>query len=159
MKKFFYLLILCFIVILFVVAVIFFDILNKKNAEIDSLKQQISLISKHSSLDKEIQECMQKANYTTAGMSDCVNQKSIYYGKEISKNVKLLDQKLPKDIIFLLNDSQNKWIEYKKADLLFEQRILELQYGSMNNNLYSGDRFKLLQRRAEDLSAFVFFLE
>ena len=84
MKKFFYLLILCFIVILFVVAVIFFDILNKKNAEIDSLKQQISLISRHSSLDKEIQECMQKANYITAGMSDCVNQKSIYYEKEIS---------------------------------------------------------------------------
>lgn len=158
MKKVLYSIILFLVVSLFVLIFLFFNMLNKKNLEITLLKQQITNVSQNSDLDKELQECMAKENYTTVGMSKCVDEQSISLEKEITHNVQLLNTKLPKDKLFLLQNSQNKWIEYKKAELLLVRAVLQQQEGTINTNLYSGDNSKFLQRRVDDLSAYLFYL-
>ncbi len=158
MKKVLYSIILFLVVVLFVLVVLFFNMLNKKNLEITLLQQQVTNISQNSALDKELQECMAKENYTTAGMSKCVDEQSISLEKEITHKVQLLNTKLPKDKLFLLQNSQNKWIEYKKAELLLVQAVLQQRDGTINTNLSSGDNFKFLQRRVDDLSAYLFNL-
>ena len=69
MKKVLYSIILFLVVVLFVLVVLFFNMLNKKNLEITLLQQQVTNVSQNSALDKELQECMAKENYTTTGMS------------------------------------------------------------------------------------------
>lgn len=158
MKKVLYSIIFFLVIVLFALVALFFNILNTKNLEITLLKQQIINFNQSSDLDKDLQECMAKENYTTAGMSKCVDKQSISLESEINRNVRLLNTRLPKDKLFLLRNSQNKWIEYKKADLLLVQAVLQQQEGTINTNLYSGDNFKFLQRRVDDLSSYLFDL-
>ena len=49
--------------------------------------------------------------------------------------------------------------EYKKAELLLVQAVLQQRDGTINTNLSSGDNFKFLQRRVDDLSSYLFYLE
>lgn len=159
MKKVLYSIILFLVVVLFVFVVLFFNMLNKKNLEITLLQQQVTNVSQNSALDKELQECMAKENYTATGMSKCVEEQSISLENEVTHKVQLLNTKLPNDKLFLLQNSQNKWIEYKKAELLLVQAVLQQRDGTINTNLSSGDNFKFLQRRVDDLSSYLFYLE
>lgn len=158
MKKVLYSIILFLVVVLFVFVVLFFNMLNKKNLEITLLQQQVTNVSQNSALDKELQECMAKENYTTTGMSKCVEEQSISLENEVTHKVQLLNTKLPNDKLFLLQNSQNKWIEYKKAELLLVQAVLQQRDGTINTNISSGDNFKFLQRRVDDLSSYLFDL-
>lgn len=158
MKKVLYSIILFLVVVLFVFVVLFFNMLNKKNLEITLLQQQVTNVSQNSALDKELQECMAKENYTTTGMSKCVEEQSISLENEVTHKVQLLNTKLPNDKLFLLQNSQNKWIEYKKAELLLVQAVLQQRDCTINTNLSSGDNFKFLQRRVDDLSSYLFDL-
>ena len=109
-------------------------------------------------IEKAVQDCMQKEDYTTAGMSKCVDASINDWNKEIDKYLSLLKYTLPEDKYKLLQISQEKWEEYKKAQWQLLEATLSEKDGTMYINILSGDKADVVEKRAKDLSGFYFEL-
>ena len=109
-------------------------------------------------IEKAVQDCMQKEDYTTAGMSKCVNASINDWNKEIDKYLSLLKYTLPEDKYKLLQISQEKWEEYKNAQWHLLEAALGEKAGTMYINILSGDKTDVVEKRAKDLSGLYFEL-
>lgn len=109
-------------------------------------------------IEKDVQNCMKKEDYTTAGMSKCVDNSINDWNKEIDKYLSLLKDTLPEDKYKLLQISQEKWEEYKKAQWQLLEATLSEKDGTMYINILSGDKADVVEKRAKDLSGFYFEL-
>lgn len=109
-------------------------------------------------IEKDVQNCMKKEDYTTAGMSKCVDNSINDWNKEIDKYLSLLKDTLPEDKYKLLQISQEKWEEYKKAQWQLLDVALSEKDGTMYINILSGDKADVVEKRAKDLSGFYFEL-
>ena len=109
-------------------------------------------------IEKAVQNCMKKEDYTTAGMSKCVEDSINDWNKEIDKYLSLLKDILPEDKYKLLKISQEKWEEYKNAQWQLLEAGLSEKDGTMYINILSGDKADVVEKRAKDLSGFYFEL-
>ena len=109
-------------------------------------------------IEKAVQECMKKEDYTTVGMSKCVDDSINDWNKEIDKYLSLLKEVLPEEQYDLLETSQNKWEDYKKAQWAFLNAAIDEKHGTMYINVLSGDRAGVVEKRAKDLSGLFFEL-
>ena len=109
-------------------------------------------------IEKAVQECMKKEDYTTVGMSKCVDDSINDWNKEIDKYLSLLKEMLPEEQYDLLETSQNKWEDYKKAQWAFLNAAIDEKHGTMYINVLSGDRAGVVEKRAKDLSGLFFEL-
>ena len=109
-------------------------------------------------IEKDVQNCMKKEDYTTAGMSKCVDNSINDWNKEIDKYLSLLKDTLPEDKYKLLQISQEKWEEYKNAQWQLLEATLSEKDGTMYINILSGDKADVVEKRAKDLSGFYFEL-
>lgn len=99
------------------------------------------------------QECMRKQNYTTAAMASCTYSARDEWYKEIDTNIMLLKNHMTKQQYNLLVNSQNKWIEYEKA----EEKLLAETIGTFVGTMYiptlAGMQEEIVKQRASDLSS------
>ena len=109
-------------------------------------------------IEKDVQNCMKKEDYTTAGMSKCVDNSINDWNKEIDKYLSLLKDILPEEKYKLLQISQEKWEEYKNAQWQLLEAGLTEKDGTMYINILSGDKADVVEKRAKDLSGFYFEL-
>ena len=109
-------------------------------------------------IEKAVQNCMKQEDYTTAGMSKCVDASINDWNKEIDKYLLLLKDTLPEDKYKLLQISQEKWEEYKNAQWQLLEATLSEKDGTMYINILSGDKADVVEKRAKDLSGFYFEL-
>lgn len=135
--------------------------LSEQEQSIAGLKQeQESFTSKAEihPIEKAVQECMKKEDYTTVGMSKCVDDSINDWNKEIDKYLSLFKETLPEEQYDLLKNSQNKWEDYKKAQWAFFNAAISEKQGTMYINVLSGDRAGVVEKRAKDLSGLFFEL-
>lgn len=156
-------------VILIGVLIFGFLLINKKNAQIETLKREIinknndisklkkdlenvqTDNSKQHPIDLAVQKCMEDKNYTTYGMSQCVDDSIDEWNKEIEKYIKLLKNTLPSKSYELLTVSQEKWSEYKKAQTDFNNNAVAQKSGTIYINITSGLNAYIVEQRAKDL--------
>lgn len=109
-------------------------------------------------IEKSVQDCMKKEDYTTGGMSKCLDDSINDWNKEIDRYLSLLKETLPEEQYDLLKTSQNKWEDYKKAQWAFLNAAIGKNQGTMYINVLSGDRADVVEKRAKDLSGLYFEL-
>lgn len=135
--------------------------LSEQERVIAGLKQEKNNITFDAGIhpiEKAVQDCMQKEDYTTAGMSKCVDDSINDWYKEIDKYLLLLKDTLPEDKYKLLQISQERWEEYKNAQWHLLEAALGEKAGTIYINILSGDKADVVEKRAKDLSGFYFEL-
>ncbi len=131
---------------------------EKTVTDLKQEKQNLTSQTEVHPIEKAVQECMKKENYTTTGMLKCVDESINDWNKEIDKYLLLLKETLPKEQYDLLEISQNKWEEYQKAQWTFLNSAIIEKQGTMYINVLSGDRADVVEKRAKDLSGLYFEL-
>ena len=131
---------------------------EKTVTDLKQEKQNLTSQTEVHPIEKAVQECMKKENYTTTGMLKCVDESINDWNKEIDKYLLLLKETLPKEQYDLLEISQNKWEEYQKAQWTFLNSVIIEKQGTMYINVLSGDRADVVEKRAKDLSGLYFEL-
>lgn len=135
--------------------------LSEQEQSMTKLKQEKEFLTPKAEIhpiEKAVQECMKKEDYTTVGMSKCVDDSINDWNKEIDKYLSLLKEMLPEEQYDLLETSQNKWEDYKKAQWAFLNAAIDEKHGTMYINVLSGDRAGVVENRAKDLSGLFFEL-
>jgi uncharacterized protein YecT (DUF1311 family) len=67
-------------------------------------------------IDVWLEKCMEKENYTTAGMLNCSSQALDKWDKELNRVYKELIKKLSPEEKELLKQSQRQWIKFRDAE-------------------------------------------
>lgn len=135
--------------------------LSQQEQSITELKQEKESLTPKAEIhpiERAVQECMKKEDYTTVGMSKCVDDSINDWNNEIDKYLLLFKETLPKEQYDLLETSQNEWEDYKKAQWAFLNAVIEEKQGTMYINVLSGDRASVVEKRAKDLSGLFFEL-
>ena len=126
--------------------------LTQKEYMLDELKAKyntdVILQEAQNPIELEVQECMKKQNYTTVGMSYCVDKSIESWEKEIDKYLKLLETKLTSSQYEALGKSQKQWILYKDMQWQVIDEIMKDCQGSICLNLISGKKAELVKSRA-----------
>jgi len=122
--------------------------------EIKSLKEPTELHP----IEKAVQDCMKKENYTTYGMSKCVDNSIYAWQDEINKTLTNLKNTLSKDEYKLLLESQNKWDDYKNTMFSILDNTLGQKQGSIYINILSGNKAGIIETRARELESLYYFL-
>ena len=131
---------------------------EKMVSDLKKEKQELTSETNIHPIEKAVQECMKQENYTTAGMSKCVDDSVNDWNGEIDKYFSLLKEVLPNDKYNLLQVSQEKWENYKEAQWDFLEAALSEKDGTMYINILSADKADVVEKRAKDLSGFYFEL-
>ena len=135
--------------------------LSEQEQSMTKLKQEKEFLTPKAEIhpiEKAVQECMKKEDYTTVGMSKCVDDSINDWNKEIDRYLSLFKETLPEEHYDLLETSQNKWEDYKKAQWTFLNAAISEKQGTMYINVLSGDRAGVVENRAKDLSGLFFEL-
>src|SRR5690554_5855150 len=83
-------------------------------------------------IDKELEDCLNlKENYTTKGMTDCVNSATTKWDIELNKTYKKLLSLLTVEQKEKLKIAQRKWIEYRDKEIEFSIQIYSDMQGTM----------------------------
>lgn len=109
-------------------------------------------------IEQKVQQCMKNKNYTTAGMSQCVNDSITDWNNEIDKYMSLLKKKLTKEQCALVASSQAEWEKYKKAEWLFLNSSIGQKEGTMYINILSASKADIVEKRARDLESLYYIL-
>ena len=143
-----------------------FYIVDVKNHEIQALRQtvekqnetikQLQKITVIPEEEKVVQECMKNANYTTTGMTNCVNDSTKRWNKKIDNSIISLKKVLSSDDYRLLENSQQKWKEYKEAQWAFLENFYSQKDGTIYSNILSADKSEIVKHRAQELDGLHF---
>ena len=101
---------------------------------------------------------MKNANYTTIGMTTCVNDATERWNKKIDSNIMLLKKFLSVEDYNLLEQSQQKWIEYKNVQWAFLESVYSKQDGTIYSNILSSNKSEIIEQRAQTLNGLLFEL-
>lgn len=129
---------------------------NLKDSE-----QKIKDFSKKEELnpiERKVQVCMKQKNYTTAGMSLCVNDSIADWNNEINKYLSRFQSKLSKEQHSFLNASQLQWEKYQKAEWQFLNSAIGTKEGTMYINILSASKADIVEQRAKDLESLFYIL-
>ena len=102
-------------------------------------------------VEMELQSCMAK-NPTPSGMNKCTNAANEQWGKEIDQNLSLLHQSLTPAQYQVLSEAQNKWEEYKKAQVILNNNVIGVRKGMDALNAQDKANMEISKRRAKELS-------
>jgi len=103
-------------------------------------------------IEQKVQDCMKQNNFTTAGMSQCVNDSVKDWSNEIDKSLTLFKNKLSKEQYVQLQVSQAQWEKYKLAELKFLSSVIGSKTGTIYINILSGEKAAIVETRARDLA-------
>ncbi len=103
-------------------------------------------------IEKEVQNCMKKMNYTTAGMINCVYKSEEKWEKEVQKYLSELKKNLTEEEYTLLLASQKDWEEYRKSQIKMIKKIYSNAKGTIYQNYASADIVAIVENRAKYLS-------
>lgn len=135
--------------------------LYKKDKVVSDSKQQLdnsNIKPELHPIEKAVQDCMQKENYSTFGMSGCVDESVNDWNKEINKYIAQLKEILPDEKYEFLKNSQKEWTDYKDAEWALLEVTIGEKTGSIYVNILSADKSAVLEKRAKDLSGLYFEL-
>lgn len=119
--------------------------LEDRNKSLSENQQQ-----KHP-IDIELDKCMAK-NPSTLGMSNCMQLAADQWSKEIEQSISVLQKTLTPSQVQLLDNSQAKWEEYKKAQFELNKDVIGSKDGSIYLNILDGANSDIVERRARELN-------
>lgn len=104
-------------------------------------------------IEIEEQECMKKANYTTAGMTNCAYEAMDSWFKEIDKYLGLLKTVTSEEDYANILKAQEDWKKYQESEFVAIGIFMKKQ-GTIFQNITAGERSGLVKQRALNLKSF-----
>jgi uncharacterized protein YecT (DUF1311 family) len=108
-------------------------------------------------IDVWLEKCMEKENYTTAGMLNCSSQALDKWDKELNRVYKELMKKLSPEERELLKQSQQQWIKFKDAEFKFLDNLY-LGTGTMIPVMIMGDKLDIISERVKMLERYLNYI-
>jgi uncharacterized protein YecT (DUF1311 family) len=96
-------------------------------------------------IDVWLEKCMEKENYTTAGMLNCSSQALDKWDKELNRVYKELIKKLSPEEKELLKQSQQQWIKFRDTEFKFLDNLY-LGTGTIIPVMKMGDKLEISGR-------------
>lgn len=127
--------------------------LNLKLKEADKKIADLNKKQDIHPIEQKVQDCMKQHNFTTAGMSQCVNESIADWSGEIDKYISLFRTKLSKEQFASLQNSQARWEKYKTAEWNSLNSIFGAKSGTIYINILSGTKADIVEARAKYLAA------
>lgn len=89
-------------------------------------------VLEENSIDKELNECLESSeNYSTKGMTECLNQAAQKWEIELNKVYQKLLGSLSKDAKEKLITAQRKWVEFRDREIQFSNQYYHDLGGTM----------------------------
>ena len=114
--------------------------------------------AKEHPIDLTMSKCLKnKANHTTAGMSQCVNNAAIEWDKELNRVYKLLKSELNEEGKKAFTLSQRQWIKQRDLEFKFLTKMYYRQRfsGSMYSNMHNMDVLNVVKSRVLMLTKYL----
>ncbi|MBX0310367.1 MAG: DUF1311 domain-containing protein [Sulfurihydrogenibium sp.] len=108
-------------------------------------------------IDVWLEKCMEKENYTTAGMLSCSSQALDKWDKELNRVYKELMKKLSPEEKELLKQSQQQWIKFRDAEFKFLDNLY-LGTGTMIPVMIMGDKLDIISERVKMLEGYLNYI-
>jgi Uncharacterized protein conserved in bacteria len=109
-------------------------------------------------IDIWLEKCMERENYTTAGMLSCSSQALDKWDKELNRIYKELIKKLSPEERELLKQSQLQWVKFRDAEFKFLDNLY-LGIGTMIPVMIMGEKLDIVSRRVKMLEAYDFYVK
>lgn len=107
-------------------------------------------------IDKELQDCLNlNENYTTKGMTDCVNTATTKWDIELNKTYEKILGLLTVEQKGKLKNAQRKWIEYRDKEIEFSIQIYSDKQGTMWIPVSAQTKLDLTRQRTIDLENYM----
>lgn len=107
-------------------------------------------------IDKELQNCLDSSeNYTTSGMSDCVNAATKKWDAELNKKYKQLMGLLTAEQKEKLKIAQREWIKYRDKEIEFSNQFYNDMQGSMWIPVAARKNLDLTKQRTLELERYI----
>jgi len=106
------------------------------------------------SIDKHIDECMAKQNYSPIIMHECVYEGEKMWLKEINRLEGEISKNLSPEALKIFNKSKEHWLEYYKFEEELMHKTLYSKDGLINVQFARGFMFDLVKNRAQILDGF-----
>ena len=110
-------------------------------------------------IDMWLEKCMEKENYTTAGMLNCSSQALDKWDKELNRVYKELIKKLSPEEKELLKQSQLQWIRFRDAEFKWIESFYNSRKGTMFPLMEIGDKMHLVSERVKWLEGYLRYLK
>jgi uncharacterized protein YecT (DUF1311 family) len=110
-------------------------------------------------IDVWLEKCMEKENYTTAGMLNCSSQALDKWDKELNRVYKELMKKLSPEEKELLKQSQQQWIKFKDAEFKWIESFYNSREGTMFPVMGMGEKLHLVSERVKVLEGYLLYLK
>jgi uncharacterized protein YecT (DUF1311 family) len=110
-------------------------------------------------IDVWLEKCMEKENYTTAGMLNCSSQALDKWDKELNRVYKELIKKLSPEEKELLKQSQLQWIRFRDAEFKWIESFYNSRKGTMFPLMEIGDKMHLVSERVKWLEGYLRYLK
>jgi uncharacterized protein YecT (DUF1311 family) len=105
-------------------------------------------------IDKYLDSCFQKNDYTTVGMMNCTEEAIKMWDDELNKYYKLLMKILDEESAKTLKISELQWIEFKEK----EYKNIESIYSKLDGTMYVPMQYyakmEIIKTRAKQLGDF-----
>jgi uncharacterized protein YecT (DUF1311 family) len=108
-------------------------------------------------IDVWLEKCMEKENYTTAGMLNCSSQALDKWDKELNRAYKELMKKLSPKEKELLKQSQLQWIKFRDAEFKFLDNLY-LGTGTIIPVMIMGDKLDIVSERVKILEKYLNYI-
>jgi uncharacterized protein YecT (DUF1311 family) len=105
-------------------------------------------------IDKYLDSCFQKNDYTTVGMMNCTEEAIKMWDDELNRYYKLLVKILDEESVKTLKTSELQWIEFKEKEF----KNIESIYSKLDGTMYVSMKYyammEILKTRAKQLGDF-----
>jgi uncharacterized protein YecT (DUF1311 family) len=109
-------------------------------------------------IDIWLEKCMERENYTTAGVLSCLSQALDKWDKELNRIYKELMKNLSPEERELLKQSQLQWVKFRDAEFKFLDNLY-LGIGTMIPVIIMGEKLDIVSRRVKMLEAYNFYVK
>jgi len=110
-------------------------------------------------IDVWLEKCMEKENYTTAGMLNCSSQALDKWNKELNRVYKELIKKLSPEEKELLKQSHLQWIKFRDAEFKWIEGFYNSRKGTMFPVMEMGEKLHLVSERVKVLEGYLLYLK
>ena len=131
--------------------------LNSRNIELIKEINTLKVTnSKKHLIDIELEKCINN-DYSTAGMTNCVDTSANEWTKEIEKYYSLLEKVMTKEQFKALQNSQKIWEKYKQAQFNVNKSVFDNVQGTMYINILASEQMNIIKQRARELENLYYF--
>ncbi len=113
-------------------------------------------VDKTYKIDKELQDCLESSeNYTTQGITDCVNKATLKWDTELNKKYKELLDLLTEEQKEKLKIAQREWIQYRDKEIEFINQLYFDMQGTMWIPIAAQTKLSLTRKRTIELESYI----